>query len=311
MLKYALRRILYMIPILFGVTVITFLLFNVAGGDPAAAALGNHASAERIEQLRREMGLDQPLIYQYFDFVKQVVTFDFGRSWSTKQTISSMILSGVGASLSLSVPSFLITLLITISLSLLLSQMRGSPLDKSVIVVCLAALSISSLVYILFFQYMFGYKIPWFPINGWDPSWIGRWEYLALPIFIFVVIQVGSNMLFYRTIFLDEIHQDYVRTAKSKGLNNNVILFKHVLRNAMVPIITLVVIQMPFLILGSLLLESFFGIPGIGGLVVRAINSSDFPVVKAMTVVSSILYMIFQLASDLLYAVVDPKIQLK
>ncbi|MCB0419696.1 MAG: ABC transporter permease [Bdellovibrionales bacterium] len=300
-----------MIPILFGVTVITFLLFNVAAGNPAAMALGNHASAERIAQLERELGLDKPLIYQYFDFVKQVLTFDFGRSWSTKQTISSMILSGVGASLSLTVPSFFITLLITVSISLLLTQFRGSVIDKSVIVVCLAALSISSLVYILFFQYMFGYKVALFPINGWDPSWVGRWEYLTLPIIIFVVIQVGSNMLYYRTIFLDEIFQDYVRTAKAKGLSQKVILFKHVLRNAMVPIITLIVIQMPFLILGSLLLESFFGIPGVGGLVVRAINSSDFPVVKAMTVISSILYMIFQLLSDLLYAVVDPKIQLK
>lgn len=311
MFKYVVRRVLYMIPILIGITMVTFLLFNVAGGDPAAQAAGKHASPEQIEQIKKELGLDRPLHMQYLFFVKQIATFDFGRSWSTKQMISTMINDGIGVSLSLTVPSFVITLLVTISLALLMAHLRGTLFDKSVMVICLALMSLSSLVYILYGQYYLAYKLDMFPISGWDPSWTGRWEYLVLPVIIFVSLSLGGNILFYRTAFLDEIYQDYVRTARSKGLDTKTILFKHVLRNAMVTIITLVVMQMPFLITGSLLIESFFGIPGLGGLVFQGIQNSDFPVIKAMTFIGAVLYMVFQLLSDILYAVVDPKIQLR
>jgi peptide/nickel transport system permease protein len=300
-----------MIPILIGITMVTFLLFNVAGGDPAAQAAGKHASPEQIEQIKKELGLDRPLHMQYLFFVKQIATFDFGRSWSTKQMISAMINDGIGVSLSLTVPSFIITLLVTISLALLMAHLRGTFFDKSAMVICLALMSLSSLVYILYGQFYLAYKLDMFPINGWDPSWTGRWEYLILPVIIFVSLSLGGNILFYRTAFLDEIYQDYVRTARSKGLDTKTILFKHVLRNAMVTIITLVVMQMPFLITGSLLIESFFGIPGLGGLVFQGIQNSDFPVIKAMTFIGAVLYMVFQLLSDILYAVVDPKIQLR
>ncbi|MCC7405034.1 MAG: ABC transporter permease, partial [Bdellovibrionales bacterium] len=256
MFKYVVRRVLYMIPILIGITMVTFLLFNVAGGDPAAQAAGKHASPEQIEQIKKELGLDRPLHMQYLFFVKQIATFDFGRSWSTKQMISTMINDGIGVSLSLTVPSFVITLLVTISLALLMAHLRGTLFDKSVMVICLALMSLSSLVYILYGQYYLAYKLDMFPISGWDPSWTGRWEYLVLPVIIFVSLSLGGNILFYRTAFLDEIYQDYVRTARSKGLDTKTILFKHVLRNAMVTIITLVVMQMPFLITGSLLIES-------------------------------------------------------
>jgi len=171
--------------------------------------------------------------------------------------------------------------------------------------------SVSSLVFILALQYFLAYRLDLFPISGWDESWIHRWTYLTLPIIIYVVVSVGSHILFYRTVFIDEIYQDYVRTARAKGLTERIILFKHVLRNALIPIITLVVLQMPFLILGSLLLETFFGIPGLGGILVQAINNADFPVIKAMTVFGAVLYMIFQLISDVLYSVVDPKVQLR
>ena len=311
MLAYILKRILYMIPILFGITLVTFLLFNVAGGDPAAQVAGRYATQKKINEIRQQMGLDKPLLFQYLDYVKNMAKLDFGRSWSSQQKISTMILSGIGASLSLTLPSFLLVLLITISLALLLVYYRGSVLDKSVMIFCLALMSISSLVYILYFQYALGYRAGLFPISGWDPSWWGRWQYLALPILIFVSIQIGSNVLFYRTVFLDEIFQDYVRTARAKGLAPQTIMFKHILRNALVPIITLTVLQMPFLILGSLLVESFFGIPGLGGIIYQAIQNSDFPVIKAMTFLSAILYMMFQLLADLAYAVVDPKIQLR
>lgn len=311
MLKYTARRLLYTIPILFGVTLICFFLFNVAGGDPAAQAAGRHASAEQIAVLRAELGLDKPLHIQYVQYLKQIVNFDFGRSWSTHQTISSMFLSGVGPSLSITGPAFLISLLITIPLALLLGYLRDSVFDKSVMIFCLALISISSLVYVLAGQYFLAYKLGLFPVSGWDDSLSGRWEYATLPILIIVSLSLGGEILFYRTVFIEELNQDYVRTARAKGLSNKKVLLKHVLKNALIPIITLVVLQVPFLILGSILIESFFGIPGLGGLLVQAINNADFPVIKAMIVILTLLYTTFNLISDLLYAVVDPKVRLE
>lgn len=310
MLKFIVRRLLYMVPIFFGITLITFLLFNVAGGDPAAKAAGRYATNEQIAFLRAEMGLDKPMIWQYVDMVKQMVTLDFGRSWSSKQKISTLIEDGLGPSLTITGPGFLIALLITVPLALLLAHKRNTFFDKAVMVTCLAMLSVSSVVYVLAGQYFLSYKMGWFPISGWDPSWNGRWAYAYLPILIMVSLTLGGDILFYRTVFLEEIFQDYVRTARSKGLSNRTILLKHVLKNALVPIITLVVLEIPFLIVGSLLTESFFGIPGIGGLIYQAIQDADFPVIKAMTVISALTYMVFQLISDILYAVVDPKIRL-
>jgi peptide/nickel transport system permease protein len=300
-----------MIPILFGIALVTFLLFNVAGGDPAAQAAGKYATAERIEELRRDLGLDGPLHVQFGRHFVQMITLDFGRSWQTKQMISTMIMDGLDASMSLSVPAFLLTSIITIALALFIAYVRGSFIDKSALVICLALLSISSLVYILAGQYFLAYVGGIFPISGWDPSWVQRWTYLTLPILIYISLSLGSNVLFYRTVFLDQMHQDYVRTARSKGLADTPILFKHILRNAMIPIITVIVTQLPFLIVGSLLLEAFFGIPGLGGMTYQAINSSDFPVIKAMTTISAILVLIFQLIADVLYAIVDPRVQVR
>jgi peptide/nickel transport system permease protein len=201
--------------------------------------------------------------------------------------------------------------LITVSISLILARYRGGPMDRSAMIASLACESISSLVFILGLQYFLSYRFGWFPISGWENGWIERWSYLELPILIYVVVSLGSNILFYRTIFIDEMYQDYVRTARAKGLPERRILFRHILRNALIPIITIVVLTIPSLMLGSLLAENFFGIPGLGNMLVLAINNSDFPVIKAMTVIGAILYMVFQLFSDVLYAVVDPKVQLR
>lgn len=310
MWNFILRRLLYMVPIFFGVTLVTFLLFNVVGGDPAAQAAGRYATEESIALLRSQMGLDKPLYEQYLQMIKQIASFDFGRSWSSRQQISSLIYAGIGPTLSITVPSFVLTLLITVPLSLFLAYRRNSWLDKTIMILCLALISLSSVVYVLAGQYIFSYKLGWFPVSGWQSGWIERWPYAALPIFIMVCLSMGTAILFYRTVFLEEIFQDYVRTAQSKGLSQRRILLKHVLKNAMIPIITLMVLEVPYLIVGSLLIESFFGIPGLGGLIYQAISDADFPVIKAMTVVGTIVYMFFQLLSDVLYAVVDPKIRL-
>jgi peptide/nickel transport system permease protein len=299
-----------MIPILFGVTLITFILFNVLIGDPAVRFAGRHATAERVATIKAELGLDRSLPEQYVFFVKQVVTLDFGRSWATKQQISTMIDDGFSATISLTAPPFIFGVFFSVALAMVASYFRGKFFDKAVVVTCLALLSISSLVYILGLQYGFAYKLGLFPISGWDPSWTGRWQYLALPWIILFVLLLGGNILVYRSVILDEAYQDYVRTARSKGLSNSSVYARHILKNAMIPIITVVVIEMPFLITGSVLIENFFGIPGLGGMLVKALNESDFPVIKAMTVIISIAYMFFNLLSDILYSVVDPRIRL-
>jgi peptide/nickel transport system permease protein len=299
-----------MVPILFGITLITFILFNVAGGNPAITAAGRYATAEQIAVMKAQLGLDQPLYMQYVEFLRQIFTLDFGYSWFTKQKISTLFWDGIGPSLSITGPAFLISLAITIPLGLLLAFYRKSVLDRTILVIALAAISISSVVYIIAGQYFFAYRLGLFPISGWETNWEDRWPYAYLPILIMVLLTVGTDLLFYRTVFLEEIHQDYVRTARSKGLPNRVILWKHVLRNSLVPIITLVIMEIPLLITGTLLVESFFGIPGLGGLIYQSIENSDFPVIKAVTVITAILYMFFQLLSDLLYAWVDPKIRL-
>lgn len=309
MLIYIFRRMFYMIPILVGITLVTFVLFNVLG-NPAYIVAGPKASAEEIKVVERQLGLDQSLPIQYFNFLKELFTLDFGRSWATKQKISTMLKDGIGASLSLSIPPFVLGTLLSISIALLLAYFREGILDKIIMTTCLAFMSVSFLVYILFFQYVFAYKWGWFPISGWNPGFMERWEYLVLPGLIWIIVSQGSGVLFYRTVMMDEVNQDYVRTANAKGLSQLSIYFKHILKNAMIPILTIVILRMPFLLTGSILLENFFSIPGVGNMMVVALNNTDFPVIKVMTVIGSILYMLFNLLSDVCYAIVDPRVEL-
>jgi peptide/nickel transport system permease protein len=289
-----------MIPIMFGVTLITFVLFNLLSGDPARRFAGKHATAEQVEVIRAELGLDRSLPVQYFRFVKQIATADFGRSWATKQKISTMLEDSLSPTLCLTGPPFAAEVVFCIGLAMFAAFFRGTVLDKGIVTTCLALMSISSLVYILALQYLLAFNFGLFPISGWDPSWDGRWEYLILPWIIMFVLSLGPSILVYRTVILDEAFQDYVRTARAKGLSTRAVYAKHILKNAMIPIITVVVIEMPFLITGSVLVENFFGIPGLGGMLVKALNDSDFPVVKAMTVLMAFLYMLFNLLSDIL-----------
>ncbi len=310
MLAYIIRRTLYMVPILFGITLLTFFLFNMLAGDVAIRLAGRHATVEQVANIRSELGLDKALPMQYANYVRQIATFDYGRSWSTKQEVSTMISEGVSPTLSLTVPPFLASIIFCIGLALFTVYLRGTIFDKGIVITCLGLMSISSLVYILALQYFFAYHLGAFPISGWDPSWTGRWMYLVLPWIILFVLTLGPNILVYRSVIMDEAFQDYVRTARAKGLTTSAVFARHILKNAMIPIITIIVIDMPFLITGSVLIENFFGIPGLGGLIVKALNESDFPTIKALTVVTSIAYMFFNVLSDVLYSVVDPRIKL-
>jgi peptide/nickel transport system permease protein len=311
MWSYVLRRLLYTIPIILGVCLIIFVIFNLSGYDPAQTLLGKHATAKQIEEVRRELGLNKPLLQQYVDIVKSAFTFDFGRSWSTKQSIIEMIKEGAVPSLTVTLPAFMISTTLAILLAIIVAFYRGKIIDRLLIVQSVAMMSIPSLAYILFFQWGLAYKMGWFEISGYEHGFPDFLPYVALPIFIMVIISIGPDVRYFRTVILDDIYQDYVRTARAKGLSERVVLLKHVLKNSMIPIITYVVIQIPFLILGALLLESFFSVPGLGGLTVKAVFDSDFPVIKAMTILSAISYIVFTVITDILYTIVDPRVRLQ
>ena len=309
--SYVLRRLFYIIPLLLGVSAIIFILFNVVAPDPTLIMLGKHATTEQMIELRRELGLDRSWFVQYLDIVKSAFTFDFGRSWNTKQDIFEMIKNGAPASLSLSVPAFFIETVLSIALALVVSYFRGRWIDRLSLFISTILMSVPSLAYILFGQWFFAYKLGWFEISGYTPGFPHFIPYIILPMIIWVMLGLGPNLRFYRTIILDEVYSDYIRTARAKGLSEKVIFLKHLLKNSMIPIITHVVIDIPFLILGAILLETFFSIPGLGSLTITAVNSSDFPVIKAMTILSAVAYILFSLLSDVLYTLVDPRVRLK
>lgn len=422
--RYILRRLLHMIPTLFGVLVITFLLFNVVGGSPASMTLGKNASPQALEEFDEARGYNKPLLVgrwtvtracpdgggperkvepghaftlplafplrpetryrlrltvaagktldgewtwgptgalmrcqapvapdrdhvvldfqtghdpvheqaptfsvagpvilqghalrrgvrhpfdsQFVHFLGQVARFDLGTSAATNQRVSTMLKRGIGPSLMLTIPIFVGGLVVSIVLALLCAWQRDRWLDRTLVVTAVTLMSVNYLVWIILGQFILAYKLKWFPIWGFD-----SWRYLLLPVLIGMVSGLGSNLRFYRTVMLDEMYRDYVRTAYAKGLGAAGVLFRHVLPNAMIPIVTNTVIALPFLYTGSLLLESFFGIPGLGGMSVNAINSADVDVVRGIVLIGAILYMIANLLTDLCYAIVDPRVTLR
>lgn len=311
MFAFVVRRLLYAIPIVLATTLLLFLIFNIVPGDPVYQVAGKHLTPEIYESIKHELGLDKPLWEQYLVLLKQLATFDFGRSYATKQLISEMMFEGMGVSFSLLFPPFIISVVTSVLFGILLAYYRGTKFDRFVVAGSVAMQAISVIVYIIVGQYVFAYLLGWFPISGYDPSWTGRWQYLMLPAIIDIVLTLAPEIRFYRTVFLDEIGQDYVRTARSKGLPDKTVMTRHVLKNAMIPIITNVVLSLPLLILGAVLIESYFSIPGLGELIVRAISNSDRPVLIAVTIVGTLVYVFFNILSDVLYAVADPRVQLK
>ena len=312
MTAYIVRRLWQMIPTLLGVILLVFILFNWVGGDPAYVLAGKISSAEQIENIRRQLGVDQPYIVQLGIFIKQVLTGDFGASWSTNEAVSHIMATRLGPSLTVLVPLLIISTVVAIGLALGVAYVRGSLTDRAVMIVCTVGLSISILVYIIVFQYFFAYKLGWFPVQGWgDSFWQNLVVYASLPILIGLVVSIAPDLRLFRTFVLDEINADYVRTARAKGLSENRIMWVHVLRNASIPIITHVMAQLPGLLIGAFLIERFFSIPGIGREVILAVERSDFPVIKAITVYVAVATMIFTLLADLMYKAVDPRVQLK
>ncbi|HEX9173942.1 MAG TPA: ABC transporter permease [Telluria sp.] len=312
MLAYILRRLWQMLPTMAGVVLLVFVLFNWVGGDPAYILAGKMSNAEAIANIRRQLGVDQPYYVQLWIFVKQILTFDFGNAWSTGEPVAHIIASRLGPSLTVLVPLTILETFFGIALALAIAFVRGSLTDRAVMVACTVGMSISILVYIIVFQYFFAYQMGWFPVQGWGDSFAENLlRYATLPILIGLAVSIAPTLRLYRSFVLDEVNQDYVRTARAKGLSERRIVWVHVLRNAAIPIITHVMANLPALLIGAFLLERFFGIPGIGREVILAVERSDFPVIKAITVYVAAATMLFNLLADLMYQAVDPRVQLK
>jgi peptide/nickel transport system permease protein len=427
MLLYILRRVLQMIPTVLGVILITFILFNVVGGSPAAMTLGRHVTPQALEDFDEQRGFNKPLFFGWWTktraleddafrktpgaeyveesfvrmtngeyavplafslkpnttyrleieyrmavgtailpmlgknslelskgwkktelifqslekttpkdlmlkvdgtlelrtvqlrrkmlspvdsqlvfFLKQIAHFDFGMSSSLNQPVSGLLVKGMGPSLFLMIPVFFLELFLAVGIALICAFMRNTLVDRFFVVLSVALMSINYLVWIIVGQYVLSFRMGWFPVWGF-----ASWGYLLLPVFIGVISGLGSSVRFYRTIMLDEMYKDYVRTAFAKGVSKSGVLFKHVLKNAMIPIVTNVITAIPFLYTGSLLLESFFGIPGLGYLAVNAVNSSDVDVIRAEVFIGAVLFVIFNLITDLCYAWLDPRVKLE
>ena len=299
-------------PTLLGVVLLVFVLFNWVGGDPAYLLAGKIPNPEQIENIRRSLGVDQPYWVQLWIFVKQVASADFGASWSTNEQVSQIFATRLGPSLTVLLPLLLISTFIALAAAMLVAYWRGSLTDRAIMVGCTVAQSVSILVYILVFQYLLAYQLGWFPVQGWGGNLAENLlRYAALPILVGVVVSLAPDIRLYRSFFLDEIGQDYVRTARAKGLSEHRVLWLHVLRNAAIPVVTNVLIQLPGLLAGAFLIERFFSIPGIGREVILAVERSDFPVIKAVTVYVAVATLAINLLSDVLYKLLDPRVQLK
>lgn len=312
MIAYILRRLWQMLPTMLGVVALVFLLFNWVGGDPAYILAGKMSNPEQIANIRKQLGIDEPYWVQLWIFIKQIVTVDFGASWSTGETISNVLATRLGPSLTVLIPLTILETLLAIGLALGVAYVRGSLTDRLVMISCTVGMSISILVYIIVFQYWLAYKLGLFPVQGWGDSFSENLlHYALLPILIALAVGIAPSLRLFRTFFLDEINQDYVRTGRAKGLSESRILWVHVLRNAAIPIVTHVMANLPSLLIGAFLIERFFSIPGIGREVILAVERSDFPVIKAITVYVAAATMVFNLLADLMYKAIDPRVQLK
>lgn len=324
MIQYIIRRFLYALPLLMGVNILTFILFFVVNNpdDMARMQLGQkHVTEKAVENWKHQHGYDLPLLWNAQSEANKKLTetifyqksmglflFDFGLSDSGRN-IGADISQRMWSSLSIAIPSLVIGLLVNISVALMMVLFRNSYLEFGSIVLCVILMSISSLFYIIGGQFFIGKLLMLVPISGYDTG-LSAIKFLILPVLIGVVSGIGSGARWYRTLFLEEVEKDYVRTARAKGLTETQVLFRHVLKNAMIPILTGVVVVLPLLFMGSLIMESFFSIPGLGSYTIDAINRQDFAIVRSMVFLGSVLYIFGLLLTDISYTFVDPRVRL-
>ncbi|GHC46003.1 peptide ABC transporter permease [Alcaligenes pakistanensis] len=323
MFSYMLRRILYGVLILIGVNLLTFVLFFAVNTPDDMARLsigGQRVSQTAIDNWKVERGYNKPLFYNseaqgsksltdtiFYERSVPLLRLDFGLS-DQGQDIAYQIKQRMGPSLALALPTFFLGLWVCISFALLMVFFRGTRLDFSAVVLCVVLMSISGLFYIIAGQWMFARVLRWVPFSGWVEG-MDNWRFLVLPVLVGILSRVGAESRFYRSLFLEEASRDYVRTARSKGLAESTVLFRHVLPNALLPILTGTVSALPLLFMGSLISESFFGIPGLGSFTIDAINAQDFSIVRAMVFLGSMLYIAGLILADISYTLVDPRIR--
>jgi peptide/nickel transport system permease protein len=324
-IAYVIRRIAYAVPILVGVNLLTFLLFFVVNtpDDMARMQLGvRRVTAEAVEKWKAERGYDKPMLYNakvegfdrltdtiFYEKSVRLFAFDFGNA-DDGRSIRHEILTRMWPSLALQLPVFIVGLAVNITFALLMAFFRATYLDFWGVVLCVAMMSISGLFYIIGGQYLFSKVWNLVPISGYAGGWDSA-KFLILPVAVGVVGGIGSGARWYRTIFLEEMGKDYVRTARAKGLAETAVMFKHVLKNGLIPILTGAVVVIPTLFMGALISESFFGIPGLGSYTIDAIQAQDFSVVRSMVFLGSVLYILGLLLTDISYTMVDPRVRLE
>jgi peptide/nickel transport system permease protein len=312
MWSYLVRRLWQMIPTLLGVVLFVFFLFRHFGADPAQTLASLNATPQQIAEIRVQLGLDRPWWVQLGLYLRGIATFDWGSSWATHETVTHLFATRLPATLTVMLPILVLDTLVAIPIALTVAYRRGSMTDRAVMVATTVALSISFLVYVIVGQYLFGFQLGWFPVQGWsDSTWRNLVVYAPLPVLLAVAVGISPQTRLYRSFFLDELGQDYVRTARAKGLTESAVLFRHVLRNALIPILTNVGLALPGILIGSFLIEVYFSIPGIGREVWLAVNRSDYPVIQAVTIYLAILTMVVNLLVDLLYRAADPRVVLR
>lgn len=324
MFAYILRRLLYSVPIVFGVMLITFVLFFVVQSPNAMArrVLGPKATPQAVENWLHNRGYDKPLIVNtkpgepvydslFFNQMRRLAAFDLGTSDVTGRPLKQVFASGALPSLLITFPAFVVGFAVALGLALYLVFVRNSAMDMTAALLCVALMSMPVMVYIIFGQYLVAQVLNYFPAFGFNLQGWSTTKFLLLPVALMVVSGLGAEVRLYRALFLEEMGQDYIRTARAKGVSNTVVLLVHVLKNGMINLITLIVASLPFLIMGSLVLENFFGIPGLGNVLFTAIQAPDFAVVQASVFLGSLLYLVGLLLTDLCYAWVDPRIRIQ
>jgi peptide/nickel transport system permease protein len=305
MLKYILKRLCETIPTTFGIILLAFVLFNVIGGSPAETLLGKNATPEAIAAFNAKWGYDKPLPEQFVSFVFDICRGRFGYSVEYQESVAEVLKRGIMPSLSLTVPILLGSVFVALSLSLVAAKYRGRSVDKAILLCSTVVMSVNYVIWVLAGQFFLSYKAGLFPVWGYESA-----TFLLLPVLIGVVSSLGTDVRFFRSAVLDEIYRPYVLSLRAKGLSSWSIMTRHVLRNSLIPIVTYISLSIPYLFTGSLLLEGFFGIPGLGSVSINAIHSSDMAVVRAVVIIGALLYQFINLTTDVLYAWLDPRVRL-
>ena len=307
MFAYLIRKFLLTLTIVFGVMLLTFLLFNFVAKDPARAYAGKEVTPQQLQAVRHKMGLDKSRLRQFWD----IMTFQFPQSMRYQESVWTLFREKAPVSLAIQGPAFVIELGLQLGIAVLVAARRNSTFDFATTTLAVLLMSVPGLSLYLGVQWLFGAKLLWFPVAGWAPGFVFAIHFAALPILVSVFGGLGGGVRFYRTVALEEISTDYVRTARAKGVSSGNVLLIHVFRNMLIPVVTQTIVAIPFLVTGALLLEHMFQIPGFGGLLVDSIFAVDSPVVMAVIYLTSIAYALTLFLTDICYTIVDPRVVLR